>query len=52
MIYSVYIVNKAGSLLLSRDYALSSSLSANDRMLLLSTFHRCECCHFIIYLRI
>ena len=43
MIYSVYIVNKAGSLLLSRDYALSSSLSANDRMLLLSTFHRCEC---------
>ena len=39
MLYSIYIVNKAGSLLYTRDAATTVKISANDRIRLLSTFH-------------
>ena len=40
MLLSMYIVNRAGSLLYSRDFANIPRLPTNDRMRLLSTFHR------------
>ena len=40
MLLSMYIVNRAGSLLYCRDFANIPRLPTNDRMRLLSTFHR------------
>eukprot|EP00127_Corallochytrium_limacisporum_P007281 Clim_evm22s246 gene=Clim_evmTU22s246 len=39
MIYSVYIINKAGSLIFQQDYIEGYRLPANERIMLASTFH-------------
>eukprot|EP00053_Salpingoeca_punica_P001812 m.35023 g.35023 ORF g.35023 m.35023 type:complete len:133 (-) comp11232_c0_seq2:385-783(-) len=39
MIYTLYIVNKAGSLLFYGDYNDAPKLAANERITLASTFH-------------
>ncbi|CBK24784.2 uncharacterized protein [Blastocystis hominis] len=38
-VYSLYIINKSGGLIFSKDFNAKNPLSSNDRMRLASTFH-------------
>ncbi|KAK8798515.1 hypothetical protein WA538_005243 [Blastocystis sp. DL] len=38
-IFSLYIINKSGGLIFSKDYTEGSNLTSNDKLRLASTFH-------------
>lgn len=39
VVYSLYVVNKAGGLIFHHDYSNIPKLNANDYLMLASTFH-------------